>query len=420
MRLCILTSSYPRTPHDDTSIFLRLLAESLVNAGVTVTVLVPHDSTEPLFEVYNGVTIRRFKYGVFTSGRLAFGASLLSNIRKNPIRLFQVPGFVASMLWQALRIRKEFDVIYGAWALSAGVAALTSLFTKTPYVAGFLGSDILLLKSRVASTLLKFAFRSARSIIVVSEEFREIVGSALGGAHRISVISNGVSRKEVSSKERDDFAREKGLNPQGRYIVAVSSLRPMKRIEVAIELLSRPVLRDFELIICGRLDDTEYHRRLMQLTVDLNCTHRVHFMGQVPPTQIPNYLTLAQYFITASAHEGRPNAVMEAFAQGAVVLASNIEAHVEIISSGHNGVLFDPNSLDQLSRKIMEIEAMPPYKLQLIEGGKKAISGLTWSQCASEYIKIFFCSAAPTRVSELQPTKNVVIKTLSAKPNGES
>ena len=54
-----------------------------------------------------------------------------------------------------------------------------------------------------------------------------------------------------------------------------------------------------------------------------------------------NLLSKARYFILPSLYEGNPKVLLEAMAQGCIVLASNIPNHVEIISNTENGFIFE-------------------------------------------------------------------------------
>jgi hypothetical protein len=68
MRLCILTTSYPRFPGDDASIFVKRLTDALAKQLEDVQVIVPLDAAEPAMEEEGNVSVLRFRYGLFRDG----------------------------------------------------------------------------------------------------------------------------------------------------------------------------------------------------------------------------------------------------------------------------------------------------------------------------------------------------------------
>ena len=71
-----------------------------------------------------------------------------------------------------------------------------------------------------------------------------------------------------------------------------------------------------------------YERQLKRIALEKGVDMRVHFMGWVEANLIWQHVDL---LLTPSLHEGAPNAVLEALAQGIPVLASDIPEHREIL-----------------------------------------------------------------------------------------
>ncbi len=59
MKVCILTSSFPRFAGDSAGIFIYHLAIALVKKGVDIEIICPYDNGCSFYEDIKGVKIRR-------------------------------------------------------------------------------------------------------------------------------------------------------------------------------------------------------------------------------------------------------------------------------------------------------------------------------------------------------------------------
>ena len=111
-----------------------------------------------------------------------------------------------------------------------------------------------------------------------------------------------------------------------------------------IKAFSESELENYTLIIAGYA-----HPKIVKRFK--NSTN-IKFIGKV--NNLLKYFQAADFFISASLHEGMPNAVLEAMAVGTPVILSNIPSHKEIIKKSKTqiGVIFKNNSFDDLRVKI--------------------------------------------------------------------
>ena len=96
--------------------------------------------------------------------------------------------------------------------------------------------------------------------------------------------------------------------------------------------------KDFsgEIILVGKGSEEKY---LMDVSSSFKLNLKViPFISNI---EAVNLLSKARYFILPSLYEGNPKVLLEAMAQGCIVLASNIPNHVEIISNTENGFIFE-------------------------------------------------------------------------------
>ena len=79
-----------------------------------------------------------------------------------------------------------------------------------------------------------------------------------------------------------------------------------------------------------------------------------NFLGNIEHNKLLEIYSEYKIFITATLYEGHPKTILEAMANGCVVVAPNIDNISEIIDGDLNGILFDPNN-DNLLRLVKAI-----------------------------------------------------------------
>src|SRR5262245_64364366 len=134
MRVCVVTTSYPRSATDVAGAFVAAQVEALRRAGVEVDVVSPAD-------------VRH--YGI------AYGDGIAQNLRAKPWLALLLPVFLGSLAAAARRKARSADVVHAHWIPSA-VAALA---TGKPFVLQVWGTDVELARraSRLARPLVRRA-----------------------------------------------------------------------------------------------------------------------------------------------------------------------------------------------------------------------------------------------------------------------
>ena len=114
-------------------------------------------------------------------------------------------------------------------------------------------------------------------------------------------------------------------------------------------------------------------------------------LGFVPDEDLVAIYNLATVYCQPSFYEGFGLPILEAFSSGTPVVASKIQAHVEVAEDAV--VYFDPKSAPDLTRKIKEIMKSSKRRKVLVKKGlarvKKYSWGLTVRQTARVYEKVF-------------------------------
>ena len=115
-----------------------------------------------------------------------------------------------------------------------------------------------------------------------------------------------------------------------------------------------------------------YRRRtliheLSDLSKIYNISDKFTFLGYKKNAR--QFIPLLDLLICPSRSEGLPLSIMEAFAEKALVLASDIPEHKEVIENKKNGFLFRDNDTSDLIDKIEEIASLT-HKVNIIKSAR--------------------------------------------------
>jgi glycosyltransferase involved in cell wall biosynthesis len=170
------------------------------------------------------------------------------------------------------------------------------------------------------------------------------------------------------------FPPPKVTDRQIPVIATLSRLHPVKgvdRLIYAAAALKKKNL-NFKILIGG---DGEAKNDLIKLASTLNISDRCHFRGEI--TDPKAFLRSADIFVAASRQEAFGIHVSEAMERGIPVIAAKTGGLLEIIQANLTGLLFKPDSIEDLAA---QLELMLTDNKLRTSLGKKA----------RERVKVFF------------------------------
>ncbi len=162
------------------------------------------------------------------------------------------------------------------------------------------------------------------------------------------VIQNTIDNQSFESQfiqSKKKLRTKIGL-PLGKiFFITVNSKLPGKNVEFLIDIFTKnSFLSNYILIVTGFSKKSLIRKYKMQ--------KNIIFTGMI--YNFYEYLRAADYFISASMHEGMPNAPLEALSLGIPVLLSDINSHVEILATikKYTGEIFNNNNWDDFHLKL--------------------------------------------------------------------
>lgn len=161
----------------------------------------------------------------------------------------------------------------------------------------------------------------------------------------------------------------------GDYILAVSRLNVMKRVDLLVQAMAR-VKSGVRCLIAGAGPE---EMPLRKLTRKLAVDDRVEFLGYVDDDRIPDLYAGALAVFYAPYDEDYGFATVEAFkSQKPVLTAADSGGVLEFVEEGTSGYIVPPNEPQQLAERIDQLYHDRAMCGRLGQAGFERVRSITW------------------------------------------
>jgi glycosyltransferase involved in cell wall biosynthesis len=277
VKVGVLTTSYPRHPHDVAGRFVADAVEHVRARGVEVEVVGPQQ-----FRTYG----------------LAYGHGIVGNLRRRPWLALFVPALLASFVRTAQRA--DVDLLHAHWLPAGWVAARSG----KPYVVQVWGTDVEL--ARRAPWLVRGVLRGARLVIAASTGLAQAANKL--GAHDVRVIPSGV-----------ELPKEVGPEATPPEILYAGRLSEEKGVLELVE-----ATRGMRLVVAG---DGPLRGRVPGAR------------GFVPYDELQALYARAAVVACPSRREGFGVVCLEAMSHGRPVVATGVGGLRDLVAGGETGLV---------------------------------------------------------------------------------
>jgi glycosyltransferase involved in cell wall biosynthesis len=324
VKVCVLTTSYPRHPDDAAGRFVADAVEAVRARGVEVEVVSP-------------ASFRHFG--------IAYGHGVVGNLRRAPWKALLVPAMLVSFALAARRAARDADVVHAHW-LPAGLVALA---TRRPVLVQLWGTDVEL--ARRARPLARLVLRRGRAAICASTALADAAREL--GARSVALVPSGVAVPDEVGEEASPpevlfagrLSREKGI---------LELVEAMRGLDGA------------RLVVAG---DGPLRDRVPGA------------LGFVAPDDLARLYSRAALVACPSRREGYGVACAEAMAHGRPVVASAVGGLLDLVADGETGLAVPPGDVDALREAIQRLLADRELRRRL--GGaarERARERLSWER----------------------------------------
>lgn len=176
----------------------------------------------------------------------------------------------------------------------------------------------------------------SRNIAVAETVRKTMMGYAANATTRVRLIHNGMKMPsrlvEIPAIDRETLREQFSLPVDRPLIVTIGRLAEQKNQTMLIEMMKS--LEGVTLAIAG---DGPLRNRLQDQIPESGAFRNIYMLGSLSAMQVRQLLQACDVFVTPSHFEAMPMVVLEAMQEGTVILASDIDAHRELI--GPAGIL---------------------------------------------------------------------------------
>lgn len=343
MNFIIICNEYPPSPGGGIGTFYHLLARKLVGQGHNVTVGGIYPSfQETSVIIEDGVTIHRLPASKVRKGTYYF------NMFFDRLRIGR---------WVKRQLKEpEATIIdtadYQGWLW--GVPAIA------PRVLRVHGADTLFFPllgmkpNRIKKYLEVASIRKADYIISSSNFMTEQI---LPWVRK----PNGVDRTIYNMVDTQAFYPNPALKRNVLTVASVASLSIKKGVFQLLEAW-RTVHQKFpkaKLLFYGRdLPHTDGGSTLNHMRAkaeEYSLLDSVEFLGSVPYSNLLQVLQREGFFVFPTYMEAHPRVWLEAMSTAAPIIGSSRGPGPEVIETWKNGVLIDPDNIEELSLAILHL-----------------------------------------------------------------
>jgi glycosyltransferase involved in cell wall biosynthesis len=195
-------------------------------------------------------------------------------------------------------------------------------------------------------------------IVAVSKELY-IYLSNYENLNKLRYIQNGIALNRVhkSLVERKIFSREK-------IIAVVGRLVPVKNFQVFIQSIPKMLehRQDIRFLVIG---DGPERESLKKLTVELSIEKYVEFTGHTNDMDV--LWSKIDIYVLCSRHEGLSIALLEAMANGVLVVATAVGGNSEVVQSGVNGILIPEGTARSIANGCLHLLTLPNEQILSIK-----------------------------------------------------
>ncbi len=403
MKICMVTSSYPRFAGDGTAPFVQSIAEHVARHGHDVHVLAPYDP-----EVRRGesgpapVTVHRFKY-VWADELCLVGhaRSLERDIQMKKVVYLLTPLYLIFGLLSLAKLHRQhrFDVLHAHWLLPNGFLAL--LFAKAwglPLIVSLHGSDVYVAeKSPVFAPLGGLVLRLSDFATACSEDLKRRAARLGKSRSDVRVIPYGANPALFGASREESAALRASLDiaPDDLVVFGLGRLVYKKGFEYLIRAIPA-IASDFEQVKVVIGGSGPLLSELEQLSQGLGVRDRVRLPGRLDWDEVPAYFDLCDVFVAPSVRDrggnvdGLPNTVLEAMASARPIVASRVAGIPAVIEDGKNGLLVEERNPAQLAQAIKSLLASRELRDRLGEASRKKVEQeLNWDKVAEQFVALY-------------------------------
>lgn len=194
---------------------------------------------------------------------------------------------------------------------------------------------------------------------------------------KYGILKSNSSLKFVDSQPEMDV-------PYILYVGRIEDKKNIKNLIVAFSLLKKERGMEHKLVLAGK--PGYKYDEIRKIIQNLGLEKEIIETGFVDDEDLPYLYAGADIFVFPSRYEGFGLPILEAFACGVPVIASNCSSIPEVV--GEAALLVDTNKPISLAAVMSKVIHNENLKKDMIWKGFAQVKKFTWRQCAEETLRV--------------------------------
>jgi glycosyltransferase involved in cell wall biosynthesis len=379
------------------------LSQQLQKSGAESPVFCTSMFSQPGLQIVRKLAVRRFSY-IFPWFGLSENETLQLELKGgNPLSL---------SLFFSLLLEKDVGLIHSHVQHRLGGIARTAAKLKgIPYVVSIHGGYFTLPAAQREQMMAPFkgkvewgklfgallgarrVLKDASAVICVGQaEFDEAKKRFPGKP--VHLIPNGVDFERFSKGDGAAFRKKYGFKTHEKIMLCVSRIDPQKNQLGLVRAFAEfaPLHPDHRLVLIGPVAYEGYRDEILAEAEALEVADNVTLIEGLRPDDplLPGAYQAAEFSVLPSVHEPFGIVVLEAWAAGVPVIASNVCGISDFASDRENLLLFEAGNTGELVERMTELADQVTLRTDLsCRAYGDAAMHFAWPKIARKYQSVY-------------------------------
>lgn len=266
---------------------------------------------------------------------------------------------LAAFLVPLLIRRLKPDLVHGNYLLTGGF--FSALAFKRPLLQTARGSDVLIAPTSnpLYRLMVKFALKHAELVVARSSSVAAAINKLGYPAERIRVFPGGVDTSKFQGGRLSRLKSDFGWPDDVRIVICTRNHQEVYGVESLVNAVPdvvahRPGVR-FLFAGSGPLTDN-----LVQRTRALGVEGYCKFVGAVSHDLMPEYLAIADVYVSPAFSDGTSVSLLEAMACELPVVVTDVEGNLDLVENGRNGIVVKKGDSASIAKAVGALLESPP------------------------------------------------------------
>lgn len=370
MKVCIITTAFPRHIQDDRGIFILEAARAIQANGCDVRVVAMHSPGVLTQENMDGIEVIRPRYMWPQSLEIlqGVGGGLPEIWRKNKLSRLIIWPFLATHTWASAIYGRGCDIIHANWTLSSATAWASRLYHRKPWVVTVQGSDIFqATKIPAVKEISRITLTGAHRVFALSRSLRSATAEIGVPENKIKIMPNGVDCEKFTPAlphEKENF------------FLFVGSLIERKGVSYLLQAWKEAQIKNYQLVIIG---EGPQEASLKNAAQTLGISQSVVWVGAQKPIEIRCWMRRAYALILPSVEEGQGVVLLEALASGTPCIGSDVGGIPDVITP-EVGMLVQPRDTAGLANAMQLLaQDKKQWQAMSVQARQRAETVFNWN-----------------------------------------